>query len=133
MEQLIFEIKIIVTDTAEVKGAGGTAGMVLFKGEVNSRLFVGKVLPGAVDTQIKYCGKSKTLSARYMLEGTDAQGCKCRIFIENNGTEQNGLIVTAPRLITDSPLWKRLETADLKGTVFNRDGELIVRIVEMVP
>lgn len=48
--------------------------------------FEGTILPGAIDTQIIGSdGKLHTLSARYMVKGTDHTGEPCTIYIENNG------------------------------------------------
>ena len=65
------------------------------------------------------------LSARYMLEGTDAAGNACRIFIENQGSWQEGF---TPRIVTDSSLLKELETAELTATVDGIPGGVLVRI-----
>lgn len=78
-----------------------------------------------VDTQrIGQDGKTR-LSARYMLEGQDAAGNACRIFIENQGSWEDGF---TPRIVTDSPLLKDWETADLGATVEGIPGGVLVRI-----
>jgi hypothetical protein len=59
--------------------------MILFHGDADCDNFHGKVLPGGVDTQVQYQGEKRSLSARYILEGTDIDGCSCRIFVENEG------------------------------------------------
>ena len=60
-----------------------------------------------------------------MLEGQDAAGNACRIFIENQGGWENGF---TPRIVTDSPLLKDWETADLGATVEGIPGGVLVRI-----
>jgi len=67
-----------------------------------------------------------TLSARYMLRGTDAAGKPCSIFIENNGSMKlppaGPVIETIPLVRTDSPLLQWLEDAELSGRV-SPEGE----------
>ena len=65
------------------------------------------------------------LSARYMLEGKDAQGNACRIFIENQGNGETGL---HPKIVTDSPLLKEWEECRLSSTVEGAPGGVTVRI-----
>ena len=77
--------------------------MIPFSGSVDCANFKGKVLPTGVDTQIGG-PTSRTLSARYMIQGTDATGAECSIFIENNGwfETQSMPFKTVPTFITDS-------------------------------
>ncbi|UOK60971.1 DUF3237 domain-containing protein [Paenibacillus sp. OVF10] len=76
--------------------------MITFTGSVTGKYFEGTVLGGGVDTQI--IGKDAgphTLSARYMLQGTDNSGRSCKIYIENNGnidkTLKTALFRTSPK------------------------------------
>lgn len=60
--------------------------------------------------------------ARYILSGTDADGKKCSLFIEDNGTAAaGGNMVMKPTVITDSETLSWLETADLQGRI-TEDG-----------
>lgn len=127
-DNLIFEIHITINDAQEVIGSKGAARMISFGGNVSSPLFNGNVIPAAVDTQIQYNTAAKRLSARYILEGKDIAGNHCRIFIENNGSDNNGVIITTPVIITDSPELQWLENADLKGTVVSENDQLVVKI-----
>jgi len=129
-DNLIFEINITVNEVKEVIGAKGSVRMISFGGHVFSPLFNGNVIPVAVDTQIQYNTAAKKLSARYILEGKDISGNHCRIFIENNGIDNNGIIITTPIIITDSPQLQWLENAVLKGTVVSENNQLIVKIYE---
>ena len=99
---LIFDIRIL--GMTEVKGKSGEALMIAFDGTSDCEEFHGKVLPGGMDTQKEWYGSRRQLSARYMLEGVDREGKKCRIFVENNGTaEADGFVrTTKPVIITDS-------------------------------
>lgn len=91
--------------------------MIAFSGEADGPYFSGKILPHGVDTQKSEAGKPLQLSARYMLEGIDCTGKQCCLFIENNGEEAGGQIVTKPRIYTDSESLSWMEGAALCGTV----------------
>ncbi len=127
-DNLIFEINITVNEVKEVIVSKGSVRMISFGGNVSSPLFNGEVIPNAVDTQVQYNNAAKKLSARYILEGKDMSGNPCRIFIENNGTDNNGVIITTPVIITDSPELQWLENAVLKGTVVSENNQLVVKI-----
>ncbi len=129
-DNLIFEINITINEVKEVIGAKGSVRMVNFGGNIFSPLFNGEIIPGAVDTQIQYNADVKKLSARYILEGKDIAQNPCRIFIENNGTENNGIVITTPVIITDSPELQWLENAVLKGRVVSENNQLVVKIYE---
>lgn len=128
MMQEVLTISVKITGQDRVAGAVGDAGMVYFTGEVDCENFKGRILPGGVDTQ-RNNGSHITISARYMLEGTDGDGAPCHIFIENNGViSPSGEITrTVPTVVTDSPRLKWLETAQLSGTLEPK-GEMAVLI-----
>ena len=96
----------------------------------NCENFQGEILPGGVDTQKQIGGGARTLSARYILEGTDYKGNKCKIFIENNGTMQGAEMKTKPIILTDSTHLKWLETADLYGTITGRAGGVLIQFYQ---
>ena len=124
----LFKININITDTIKLENAQTTVQMILFDGSCDSSLFHGKILPGGVDTQRYFADGSGSISARYMLQGVDADGLPCRIFIENQAEVKNGTFKkTTPKIYTDSPCLKWLETADLCGEVeAAEDGVVIV-------
>jgi hypothetical protein len=128
--QEVLRFQIALDAAYEVKSEKGTALMILFHGDVDCDNFHGKVLPGGVDTQVQYHGEKRTLSARYILEGTDIDGCPCRIFVENEGMieAEDKPIYTRPRIITDSIALKYLECAELQGQVCgdNQGGVTII-------
>ena len=127
MEQneLLMEIRVECGEAASVRGQETTIVMIPFTGITEGPYFRGKTVGTGVDTQrIGQDGKPR-LSARYMLEGQDAAGNACRIFIENQGSWEDGF---TPRIVTDSPLLKDWETADLGATVEGIPGGVLVRI-----
>lgn len=116
-EIFTFSIGIGASDNAT--GAdGASASMINFtcKSDSNSKTFNGKGVDNFADTRMKFEGQVQTLSARYIMEGTDDEGNECSIYVENNGID-NGNMVTEPTIITDNPRWAWIETAPLHGTV----------------
>lgn len=109
--------------------------MLPFSGHCDSPLFRGTILPGGVDTQVDLAPKQGTISARYMLEGTDDAGKACRLFIDNGAITREGTeTVTHPRIITDSVSLKWLETAALTGRIEAKGDHLeIVISTEKTP
>ncbi|MBR4224163.1 MAG: DUF3237 domain-containing protein [Oscillospiraceae bacterium] len=103
-----------------------TVTLVPFHGYAKSHLFEGSILPGAVDTQRSHEG-SFSLSARYILEGTDKDGEPCRIFIQNE-TGHDGRI--CPSIVTDSKALAYLQYASLYSEISPSDDGVIVRIYE---
>jgi len=128
MAKEVLTISVSITGEARVRNGKREAVMIAFTGEADCENFKGHVLPGGMDTQTS-AGGCVTLSARYMLEGTDADGSPCRVFIENNGMTDDPAapIRTTPTIITDSPRLRWLEDARLFGTIQpdGPDGVLI--------
>ena len=119
----LLQINVTCLPVQEVKGHTLDIVMVPFTGEAHGSGFNGHVIGTGVDTQ-KYDKNGRgVLSARYMLEGHDAAGQKCRIFIENEGTGE-----WHPRIVTDSELLADWETAVLSATVDPAEGGVTVRI-----
>lgn len=123
MEKLL-EIHVICHEAYSVKGGDREIVMIPFDGEAEGPAFTGKVIGTGVDTQTIVNGKA-ALSARYMLEGRDAAGNACRIFIENQGSWESGF---RPLLVTDSPVLREWEKASLTATVEGAPGGVTVRI-----
>lgn len=127
-ENILLEIEIKIDNITEIHGGSKSVSIVYFSGKASSRFFTGKVMSGAADTQIHYKDRPTELSARYILEGVDYENNYCKIFIENNGAERGGSIITKPFIITDSAALKWLETTDLSGEVIPKNGNVIIRI-----
>lgn len=112
----IFTFYIDIGGSDSVTGSLGSATMIHFGGRGECDNFNGNVVADSVDTRLKFDGMVESLSARYILNGTDANGSPCRIYVENNGIDDNGM-VTEPVIITDSPDYAWIESAPLHGTV----------------
>ena len=130
MKKEILTVFVQTGQAVSVKGHTGGATLLSFSGYAESEHFRGKILPGAVDCQ-KTGPAGFTLSARYVLEGTDSGGRDCRIFVENNGVlDKNGAIHTRPVVYTDSDCLKWMETTPLVGDVSEENGMLMIHIYE---
>ncbi len=112
----IFTFYIDIGGSDSVTGNAGSATMIHFGGRGECHNFNGNVVADSVDTRLRFQGQIETLSARYILSGTDAKGRPCRIYVENNGIDDNGM-VTEPVIITDCKDYEWVESAPLHGTV----------------
>ena len=120
----VMQLLIVITDVQELHTREGTVRLVSFCGQATGDYFQGQILPGAVDTQEERDGRC-TLSARYMLDGTDVKGHPARLFVENEAITG---MRTHPRIRTDSPALQWLEQAHLSGEIADENGQLLIRI-----
>lgn len=122
--ELLLEIEVHLTGSMNVKGKNREVVMLPFTGKAGGPFFRGEVLGTGCDTQ-KIGPDSFALSARYMLEGEDVEGQKCRIFVENNG---NSLEDLTPMVVTDSKALAHWEKMPLKSVVTPTEECVWVRI-----
>ena len=123
----ILDIRIEITGVTEVQGADCVVRMLAFTGECEGAFFHGEVMPGGIDLQEIRPDGTGSVSARYILQGTDAEQCACRIYIENRGIiDQSGNMLTTPRIITDSEVLAWLQQEDLHCRFEMRDEEFHV-------
>ena len=102
----VFQVHVILDQTLSVQGGKGSATMILFHGDLDTTFFKGEIQPGAVDTQ-----KSGSISARYIIQGTDADGTPTKIFIDNS--QVNGVL--KPYVLTDNPKLRWLEKTEQRN------------------
>ena len=105
---MIFNISIEPALISEMSSVRESPAFIPFTGKVESDLFSGTILPGAVDVQVTDPAGCRHMCAKYMFRGTDMEGNACMLFVENNGyvrpSDPAGTVVQAcPRFITDSP------------------------------
>ena len=122
---LLMEIYVTLHEQFEVRGHEGKAVMISFSAKTEGELFTGRTVMDGCDTQFTDNDGAFTLSARYMLEGKDFNGEKCRLFIENNGTSLDNC---KPRIITNSAALAFLEKTELSANVECVENGVIVRI-----
>ena len=122
-ERPLLVIHVECGEAYSVCGSTQDIVMIPFTGTANSPYFVGRVIGTGVDTQKIPKGGSAFLSARYMLEGEDFEGQKCRIFIENQGTE---LKHCTPSIV--SKALSGLEGALLTASVEPDGSSVVIKI-----
>ena len=103
---MIIHVLIKHEDCSILNARNGSVGIVPFTGTVESDLFTGIIRPGGTDVQVTDTSGVKHLCARYLLEGKDATGKDCRIYVENNGYFEKGHnpipFTASPTFMTDS-------------------------------
>ena len=124
-EELLMEIRIRCDEPVSVKGTEKQIVMIPFTGVASGPYFNGRVVGTGVDTQTIGKDGKAFLSARYMLEGDDAAGNPCRIFVENPGSWETGF---TPKVVTDSPLLAGWETAALTAAVERIPEGVLIRV-----
>lgn len=122
---MLMEIQVACHEAIRVNGQTRDIVMIPFEGSASGPYFTGRTVGQGVDTQKISKDGICRLSARYMLEGKDAAGNACRVFIENEGIWKGGF---RPTVVTDSPLLKSWETSRLSATVNSAPGGVTVRI-----
>lgn len=121
----ILTINVKCLESFSVSGSKTNICMIPFTGTAESEYFSGKIIGTGTDTQKTPNGGRMSLSARYMLEGTDHAGNKCRIFIENQGDFETGF---RPMIVTDSPALAHWETTPLYAAVESVEDGVTVKI-----
>lgn len=124
MNELIMTINVTTCQAQMLENEKSRVVMIPFKAEAKGKYFNGKTVSDGVDTQIT-AADGFSLSARYMLEGTDICGKKCRVFIENNGSSLDNC---TPKIYTDSEKLAFLEKAKLTAAAECTENGVIVRV-----
>lgn len=121
----LFEVQTKAEKFLTVCGGTSDVSMIMFSGTASGEYFNGKVLGTGVDTQKVPKDGIGYLSARYMLEGTDINGEKCKLFVENNGTMEDGF---RPLIVTDSKALSWLETTELSAEIVGSESGVRVSV-----
>ncbi|MBQ7782694.1 MAG: hypothetical protein IJ368_01865 [Oscillospiraceae bacterium] len=124
MTELIITINVTTYNAQMLERSNSRVVMIPFSADAESKYFNGKTVVNGVDTQIT-SADGFSLSARYMLEGTDRNGNKCRLFIENNGTSLDNCV---PKIYSDSEELAFLENAELTASAECVENGVVVRI-----
>ncbi|MBQ4156992.1 MAG: DUF3237 family protein [Clostridia bacterium] len=123
----IFTVHVHIRDTHTLKSELGQINMIVFDGYADAPFFKGEILSGACDTQKYLSGQPGTLSARYMLKGTDDEGKETTLFIENNARlNSDGRWQTVPWIMTDNPRLQWLSQLQMKGEIEGTDGGVLI-------
>jgi hypothetical protein len=135
--KLIMEIYVRIDskEISQLEGPAGSVVLIPFSGTVSGPLFSGTVLPGGVDTQVVDVNDVRHMSARYMLDGVDHTGAKCRIYVENNGyfpKDDPKPFRTVPTFLTDSKaLAPYLHANRFRGEGNPGDDGVIIKLFEI--
>jgi len=124
-ERLILVMHVACGEAYTLAGHKRDIVMIPFTGEATGSFFTGKTIGTGIDTQKISKDGTAFLSARYMLEGEDYAGNKCRVFVENQGDDDAGY---KPLLVTDSPVLSAWEYAELKSVIEPADGGVTIKI-----
>ena len=118
--KLLLTIDVLCAEGVSVKGADAEVNMVPFTAKAHGEYFNGETVGTGVDTQrLDKKSGAFTLSARYMLEGTDCAGNACRIFIDNSSRIDGDL---HPHVVTDSPVLAEWESLPLTAMIEPESG-----------
>lgn len=125
MEQkpiMIIHVFIDRSNCPEMVMPDGRVKIIPFTGTVEGELFQGKIMLGAADVQVTNPAGVRHMCAQYMLEGTDTNGEKCHIFVENHGyferDHRPSPFEAWPTFRTDSPALRGY----LQGMHFRAEG-----------
>ncbi len=131
MEEIL-RVYVKIEESFEVNGQKINVNMLHFSGHAESKYFKGVILPHGIDLQRGEVGRPMNLSARYILEGEDYKGNKCRLFIENNGSNNDaGEMVTKPIIVTDSKVLAWMEEAELVGNLSFEEEMVVIHIYKV--
>ena len=135
---MIFKVYADNKDVSNLECPYGAVTMIPFRATVESELFTGETLPGAVDVQIENPGMSRNMCAKYMFKGTDCEGNECLLFVENNGylapvMRNDPWLPACPRFLTDSPvLGDYLCRQQFRSEVQGREWGVEIRIYDIL-
>lgn len=132
-----FIITINPKDISTMESSNGKVTMIPFDGHVQSELFTGTILPGGVDVQITNAAGIRHMCARYMFEGTDQNGKKCHLFVDNNGyfepNRDPSPFQTYPVFMTDSEaLAKYLHQSRFRAEGHGSENGVIIKIFDVL-
>ena len=123
--ELLLKIHVQCGEAVLVEGHTKDILMIPFSGKADGPYFTGRILGEGMDVQKAGKDGKRILSARYVLEGQDFTGQKCRIFIENQGCQGE---IYRPFIVTDSQALAGWEEEELWDTVEGIPGGVCVRI-----
>lgn len=106
---MTFRVYVDNNDVSNLECAYGAVTMIPFRATVESELFTGETLPGAVDCQIENPGMYRNMCAKYMFKGVDSAGNDCMLFVQNDSwlhpiMKDEPHFDGCPMFLTDSPV-----------------------------
>ena len=137
-DKLIMEIFVTIDskEMSQLDCHNMSVLMIPFSGTVSGDIFNGIVLPGGVDTQVVNVNGVRHMSARYMMDGVDNTGTKCKIYVENNGYFSKDTPMpfkTVPTFYTDSKaLEPYLHCRKFRGEGHPDENGVVIKMYEVV-
>ena len=106
---MIFKVYADNAEVSNLECPYGSVTIIPFRATVESELFTGETLPGAVDVQIENPGYSRNMCAKYMFRGKDKEGNECSLFVKNDSylapiMRNEPHFDGCPMFLTDSPV-----------------------------
>ena len=133
-----FRVTADPNEVSNLECSYGAVTMIPFHASVESDLFTGETLPGAVDVQIENPGYTRNMCAKYMFRGKDADGKPCQLFVQNDSwlapiMRNEPYFDGCPMFLTDSPeLGKYLCAPHFRSEVQGADWGVEIRIYDVL-
>ncbi len=135
---MIFKVYADPSEVSDLECPYGAVTIIPFRATVESALFTGETLPGAVDVQIENPGMSRHMCAKYMFLGKDSAGNECRLFVKNDSylapiMKNEPFFDACPLFLTDSPvLGEYLCAQHFRSEVQGTDWGVEIRIYDVL-
>ncbi len=131
-----FQVAIDPEKISKMEKKDGKVTIIPFEASVESDLFCGKTVPGAVDVQVTNAAGIRHMCAKYMFTGRDRTGEMCHLYVENNGYfERNhspSPFEACPVFMTDSKvLAPYLESAHFRSEGWSTPDGVEIRIYDV--
>ena len=135
---MIFKVYAKPEDCTSMECPYGAVTFIPFTATVESDLFTGTTVPGAVDVQVENPAMSRNMCAKYMFKGQDKEGNDCYLFVENNGylapvMRNDPFFHAYPYFLTDSPvLGEYLCQRRFRSEVQGREWGVEIRVYDVL-
>ncbi|MCD7949887.1 MAG: DUF3237 domain-containing protein [Erysipelotrichaceae bacterium] len=137
MTKLIMTFHIHIDDIMRMEADYTKVTIIPFSGYVESDLFTGTIVPGAVDVQTTNTTGVRHMQAKYMFKGYDKNHKECFLYVENNGYfEKNhhpSSFEACPKFMSDNKeLHQYLSQNRFKAEGCNTKDELLIKIYDVI-
>ncbi|MCD7894679.1 MAG: DUF3237 domain-containing protein [Erysipelotrichaceae bacterium] len=137
MDKLIMTFHIHIDDITRMETDWAKVTMIPFSGYVESELFTGTIVPGAVDVQTTNTAGVRHMQAKYMFKGYNQNHEECYLYVENNGYfEKNhhpSPFDACPLFISDNKdLHEYLSQNRFKAEGYSTENELLIKIYDIL-
>lgn len=133
----VLEIAVSINreDCTSFETCNGKVTMIPFAGEATG-IITGTVRPGGVDVQVTDAAGVCHMCARYIIDGTDANGDPCHLYVENNAYFERGNnpmpFHATPTFMTDSPaLAPYFHRAHFRAEGHGASGGVCIKVFDL--